>query len=104
MLTPYFADLGNVNGTWTLRFRDLCGNDSGSVSAATLYLTTDGVAADADKDGVPDAADDCPAKAGTSERLPGHHSSRHRLPDLPRQRDREVAEGAVRVHLRRDGA
>ena len=65
VLTPYFADLGNVNGTWTLRFRDICDGDDGSVSAAALYLTTDGVASDADKDGVPDAADDCPAKPGT---------------------------------------
>ena len=43
-ITSAFAGLGNANGTWTLRFRDICANDTGSVSAAALFLTTDGVA------------------------------------------------------------
>ena len=43
-ITSAFAGLGNANGTWTLRFRDVCANDTGSVSAAALFLTTDGVA------------------------------------------------------------
>ena len=64
LITPAFADLGNVNGTWTLRVRDLCKNDTGSVSAAALYVTTSGVPTDTDGDGVPDVTDDCPAKAG----------------------------------------
>jgi hypothetical protein len=63
-ITPAFADLGDVNGTWTLRLRDLCDQDTGSVSQAALYLTTDGVAPDKDGDGVPDATDECPAKPG----------------------------------------
>jgi hypothetical protein len=63
-ITPAFADMGDVNGTWTLRLRDLCNDDAGGVGAAALYLTTDGVPADRDGDGVPDASDDCPAKAG----------------------------------------
>ena len=64
MITPAYADLGDANGTWTLRVRDLCDDDTGSVSAAALYLATDGVAVDSDGDGVPDVTDDCPAKAG----------------------------------------
>jgi hypothetical protein len=63
-ITPAFADLGDVNGTWTLRLRDLCNDDTGGVGAAALYLTTDGVAPDKDGDGVPDATDECPTKAG----------------------------------------
>ena len=44
LITPAFAGLGNAKGTWTLRVRDLCDDDTGSVSAAALFLTTDGVA------------------------------------------------------------
>ena len=44
LITPAFAGLGNAKGTWTLRFRDLCDDDTGSVTAAALFLTTDGVA------------------------------------------------------------
>lgn len=51
LITPAFAGLttAQLNGTWTLRFRDHCSADTGAVSAATL--TIDGgsppVAADA---------------------------------------------------------
>jgi hypothetical protein len=63
-LTQAFADLGDANGTWTLRFLDACYADTGTVASADLYLTTDGVPVDTDGDGVPDVADDCPAKRG----------------------------------------
>ena len=43
-ITPAFAGPGNVNGTWTLRLRDRCNAETGSVSDAALLLTTDGVA------------------------------------------------------------
>ena len=103
LITPAFADLGDANGTWTLRVRDLCETDTGSVSAAALYVTTSGVPTDTDGDGVPDGTDDCPTKAGAeAQRLPGHHRTRHRLPEQPGRRDRQVAEGALRVRLRRD--
>ena len=37
LFLPVFA-AATPNGTWTLRFRDKCAGDSGSVSAATLLL------------------------------------------------------------------
>lgn len=37
-ITPAFAGLANPNGTWTLRFRDFGGGDTGTVSAATLGI------------------------------------------------------------------
>jgi subtilisin-like proprotein convertase family protein len=40
LITPTFAGLANPNGTWTLRFRDCASVDTGSVSAATLGITT----------------------------------------------------------------
>lgn len=40
LITPTFAGLANPNGTWTLRFRDCAQADTGSVSAATLGITT----------------------------------------------------------------
>jgi subtilisin-like proprotein convertase family protein len=39
-MTAAFASVANPNGTWTLRFTDNAGGDTGSVSAATLRLTT----------------------------------------------------------------
>ncbi|MFN0140482.1 MAG: FG-GAP repeat domain-containing protein [Pyrinomonadaceae bacterium] len=41
-LDTAFAGVANPNGTWTLRFRDGCDGDTGSVSAVTL--TVDGAA------------------------------------------------------------
>lgn len=40
LILPTFAALnaGQINGTWTLRFKDHCSADTGSVSAATLTL------------------------------------------------------------------
>jgi hypothetical protein len=40
LITPAFAGLSTaqINGTWTLRFRDHCAADTGSVSAANLTL------------------------------------------------------------------
>ena len=66
LITPTFASLGNANGTWILRVRDFCSGDVGSISAATLFVTTTGVAPDGDGDGIPDATDDCPGKAGVA--------------------------------------
>lgn len=42
LFLPVFS-AATPNGTWTLRFRDKCSNETGSVSAATLFL--DGAAA-----------------------------------------------------------
>ncbi|MBK9063696.1 MAG: proprotein convertase P-domain-containing protein [Acidobacteria bacterium] len=39
-LNTAFAGVSNVNGTWTLRFRDGASSDTGSVTAASLTLTT----------------------------------------------------------------
>ena len=40
LITPVFAGLSTaqLNGTWTLRFRDHCSADTGTVSAATLNI------------------------------------------------------------------
>jgi hypothetical protein len=51
LMTPTFAALGGAaNGTWTLRFRDHCSADVGTVSAANLTIDTTGGAADAAAD------------------------------------------------------
>ena len=31
LITPAFADLGNANGTWTLRLRDVCASTTPEV-------------------------------------------------------------------------
>jgi hypothetical protein len=41
-MTAAFAGVTNPNGTWTLRFTDNAGGDTGAVSAAALRLTTGG--------------------------------------------------------------
>jgi hypothetical protein len=64
LLTPAFAGLPSVNGTWTLRVTDNCGAETGSVGAARLFVTTDGIPADGDGDGVPDQSDACPGVPG----------------------------------------
>lgn len=38
LITPAFAGVSNPNGTWTLKFQDVAGSDSGSVSAAELTV------------------------------------------------------------------
>ena len=38
LINPVFATVANPNGTWTLRFRDLAGGDSGGVGAAELSI------------------------------------------------------------------
>jgi subtilisin-like proprotein convertase family protein len=41
LMTPVFAGMGAAaNGTWTLRFRDHCSAEVGTVSAATLTINT----------------------------------------------------------------
>jgi hypothetical protein len=37
-ITPAFAGVADPNGTWTLRFNDFGGGDTGTVSAATLTI------------------------------------------------------------------
>jgi hypothetical protein len=37
-MTPAFSSVAAPNGTWTLRFRDGCSADTGSISAASLTL------------------------------------------------------------------
>jgi subtilisin-like proprotein convertase family protein len=39
-ITPAFAGVTNANGTWTLRILDGGGGDTGSISAATLEITS----------------------------------------------------------------
>ena len=43
-MNPSFTGVANANGTWTLRFTDHGGGDTGSVSAATLLVETAPVA------------------------------------------------------------
>jgi hypothetical protein len=43
-LDPVFANLGNPNGTWILRFNDCVPQDTGTVTAASLRLTGQGSA------------------------------------------------------------
>lgn len=51
LITAAFSALGTAaNGTWTLRFRDHCSLDTGSVTAANLTIDTTGGAADAAAD------------------------------------------------------
>jgi subtilisin-like proprotein convertase family protein len=51
LITPTFAALGAAaNGTWTLRFRDHCSGDTGSVSAANLTIDAAAVGSDAPVD------------------------------------------------------
>jgi subtilisin-like proprotein convertase family protein len=38
LITPAFANLATSNGTWTLRFRDVCSGDQGTVTSAVLNL------------------------------------------------------------------
>ena len=40
LITPTFAGLSDLNGKWTLRFRDRHPSDSGVVSGAALSITT----------------------------------------------------------------
>jgi subtilisin-like proprotein convertase family protein len=40
LITPVFAALANPNGTWILKFNDCANQDTGTVSAATLTITT----------------------------------------------------------------
>ena len=40
LMNPVFAGIPTSNGTWTLQFLDFCAGDTGSVSAASLALTT----------------------------------------------------------------
>ncbi len=40
LITPVFATLANPNGTWILKFNDCGIDDAGTVSAATLTITT----------------------------------------------------------------
>ena len=40
LITPAFASLANPNGTWILQFNDCAPEDTGSVTAATLTITT----------------------------------------------------------------
>jgi subtilisin-like proprotein convertase family protein len=42
LITPTFADISPVSGTWKLRFCDRVTADTGTVSAATLHLSTSG--------------------------------------------------------------
>jgi subtilisin-like proprotein convertase family protein len=39
LLDPAFANLGNPNGVWILKFNDCTSSDTGSVTAATLTIT-----------------------------------------------------------------
>lgn len=38
LMTPAFSGLATANGTWTLKFNDCAGGDTGSVSAASLTI------------------------------------------------------------------
>jgi len=69
-INPAFTGVSNANGTWTLRFTDGCGLDTGSVTAASLSVNTAAaVTADANVDFNGDGKTDFVVARGTSTPL-----------------------------------